>query len=99
MEKEERYRTTDYKYHQKKETTDSNSRDTHAKIKKREEEEERDNHRSHRERDQYIEQYYKMLDRPRKLFNAVFTNLLVKFYTRLYLFLIIVLLLKFNTNS
>lgn len=66
MEKEERYRTADYKHHQKKEIADNNSRDTYSKIKKREEEEERDNRRSHRERDQYIEQYYKMLDRPRK---------------------------------
>lgn len=65
MEKEERYRTADYKHHQKKEITDNNSRDTYSKLKKREEEEERDNRRSHRERDQYIEQYYKMLDRPR----------------------------------
>lgn len=75
MEKEERYRTTDHKYHQKKETTDSMSRDTHAKLKKREEEEERDSHRSHRERDQYIEQYYKMLDRPRKLFITAFCKI------------------------
>lgn len=65
MEKEERYRSTDYKHYQKKETTDNDSRDSHAKLKKREEEE-RDSRRSHRERDQYIEQYYKMLDRPRK---------------------------------
>lgn len=64
LEKEERYRTTEYKHHQKKETVD-NSRDNHARLKKKEEEE-RDSRRSHRERDQYIEQYYKMLDRPRK---------------------------------
>lgn len=64
LEKEERYRTTDYK-HKKKEVADTDSRDSNAKIKKREEEEERDSRRSHRERDQYIEQYYKTLDRPR----------------------------------
>jgi len=65
LEKEERYRSADFKHHQKKETIDNDSRDTHIKLKKREEEE-RDSHRSHRERDQYIEQYYKMIDRPRK---------------------------------
>lgn len=69
MEKEERYRTTDYKHHQKKEVADNDLRDIHARLKKREEEEEeeeRDSRRSHRERDQYIEQYYKTLDRPSK---------------------------------
>lgn len=66
MEKEEKYRTSDYKHHTKKESTDNESRDSsHAKLRKREEEE-RDSRRSYRERDQYIEQYYKMLDRPRK---------------------------------
>ncbi|XP_025201060.1 cyclin-dependent kinase 11B isoform X1 [Melanaphis sacchari] len=64
MEKEERYRITDYK-HKKKESVDTDSRDSNVKLKKREEEEERDSRRSHRERDQYIEQYYKTLDRPR----------------------------------
>lgn len=67
MEKEERYRTTEYKHHQKKETADD-SRDTHLKLKKREEEE-RDSRRSHRERDQYIEQYYKMLPSRKFLFH------------------------------
>lgn len=66
LEKEERYRASDYKHHQKKETIENDSRDVNVKLRKREEEEERDNRRSHRERDQYIEQYYKMLDRPRK---------------------------------
>lgn len=66
LEKEERYRTTDYKHHQKKDAANSDFRDAHTKLKKREEDE-RDNRKSHRERDQYIEQYYKMLDRPRKL--------------------------------
>lgn len=72
LEKEERYRSTDYKYQQKKEMVNSESRDSHAKLKKREEEE-RDSHRSHRERDQYIEQYYKMIDRPRKFYNYLKT--------------------------
>lgn len=71
MEKEERYRTTDYK-HKKKEETDS--RDSNVKIKKREDEEERDSRRSHRERDQYIEQYYKTLDRPRKFLIIYFNH-------------------------
>lgn len=75
MEKEERYRATDYKHHQKKEKNDNNFRDSHAKLKKREEEEERDTHRSHRERDQYIEQYYKMLDQPRKFLMILFMNI------------------------
>lgn len=66
MEKEERYRTTDYKHHQKKDTVNNDSRDAHLKVKKREEDD-RDSRKSHRERDQYIEQYYKMLDQPRKL--------------------------------
>lgn len=72
MEKEERYRTTDYK-HKKKETADNEFRDVHARMKKRQEEEERDNRRSHRERDQYIEQYYKMLDRPSKFLVFIVT--------------------------
>jgi hypothetical protein len=67
LEKEEKYRTTEYKHHTKKDIADNESRDSsHAKLRKREEEE-RDSRRSHRERDQYIEQYYKMLDRPRKV--------------------------------
>lgn len=71
LEKEERYRVSDYKHHPRKESMDNDLRDAHMKIRKREEEEEeeRDNRRSHRERDQYIEQYYKMIDRPRKYFN------------------------------
>lgn len=64
LEKEERYHT-EYKHHQRKDTTDNDSRDVYSRLKKREEKE-RDSLRSHRERDQYIEQYYKMLDRPRK---------------------------------
>ncbi|XP_050432544.1 cyclin-dependent kinase 11B isoform X2 [Adelges cooleyi] len=61
MEKEERYRTSDHKhYHQSKEGNDNESRD----ARKKREEDERDTRR-HRERDQYIEQYYKMIDRPR----------------------------------
>jgi len=70
LEKEERYRSADYKHHQKKETIDNDSRDIHVKLKKREEED-RDSHRSHRERDQYIEQYYKMIDRPRKFYMII----------------------------
>lgn len=72
MEKEERYRTTEYKHHQKKDMVDD-SRDTHLKLKKREEEE-RDSRRSHRERDQYIEQYYKMLPSRKFFLNVIFNT-------------------------
>lgn len=61
---EERYHSLNYK-RQKIEQVENDSRVVYMNLKRREETE-RDQHRFHQEREQYIDQYYKTINRPRK---------------------------------
>lgn len=64
MEEEERYHSLNYK-RQKIEQVEIVSRSDHMNLKRREENE-RDQHRFHQEREQYINQYYRTINCPRK---------------------------------